>query len=83
MKKIALAVGLVLAGPTWGQNDGGIFTLYRNSVLDGSMRVHIATFDAREGRHYNAANCAIAADLFQEQDSVKTRFWCEPGRFRE
>lgn len=60
-----------------------IYTLYRNSLTDRTMRIHVATFDAIEGEAYNRANCALAADLFQTQPSVQTRFWCEPGRYRK
>lgn len=63
--------------------DTGTFTLYRNSVLDPSMRLHVATFDAADGRAYNAENCNTAADLFSRQPGVRTRFWCEAGRFKK
>ncbi|MBF9029774.1 hypothetical protein HKCCE3408_05140 [Rhodobacterales bacterium HKCCE3408] len=59
-----------------------VSTLYRNSVLDQTMRVHVATFDADDGERYNAENCQIAAHLFQNQPGVTVRYWCEPGRFR-
>jgi hypothetical protein len=59
------------------------FTLYRTSVLDESMRIHIATFDSKDGRDYNQENCELARQLFQSQDGVKTRFWCELGRYRK
>ena len=62
--------------------DADTFTLYRSSVLNSSMRIHVATFDSDEGADYNRENCNLAADLMQHQDGVKTRFWCEPGRFR-
>jgi len=62
--------------------NGEVFTLYRNSVLDNTMRIHVASFDAEAGKEYNSGNCAIAADLFQRQSGVKTRFWCEAGRYR-
>jgi hypothetical protein len=64
------------------------FTLYRNSLLGNpslnrSSRIHIATFDADDGRDYNQGNCETARQLFQSQDGVKTRFWCEMGRYRK
>ena len=58
------------------------YTLYRNSVLDAGMRLHIATFDAKDAEAYNRENCQIAADLFAQQPSVKVRYWCEKGRFQ-
>ena len=80
--RLAVAVAL-LAAPAWSQSDQEVYTLYRNSVLDASMRLHVATFDSRDGTDYNAENCNLAANLFQHQDGVQTSFWCEPGRYRE
>ena len=57
------------------------YTLYRNSVTDSLMRVHIATFDSTDGAKYNQENCQIAQELFQKQVGVITKFWCEKGRF--
>jgi hypothetical protein len=60
-----------------------VFTLYRNSAVNGTLRMHVATFDAADGKAYNMANCSHAAELFEAQPGVKTRFWCEPGRYRQ
>jgi hypothetical protein len=59
-----------------------IETLYRNSLLDENARIHVATFDAAESRAYNQENCRQAQELFQAQPGVRTRFWCEAGRYR-
>jgi hypothetical protein len=59
------------------------YTLYRNSVLDTTMRIHIATFDTKDGGEYNLDNCNIAKDLFQNQQGVKVRYWCEKGSFKK
>lgn len=64
-------------------NSAVVFTLYRNSAVNGALRMHVATFDAADGKAYNMANCGQAADLFEGQPGVKTRFWCEPGRFKQ
>lgn len=81
---------LLFAAPTIAQtnDDDLIATLYRSSVVIESARIHIATFNADngsggEGFVYNWENCLIAAELFQKQDGVKTRFWCEKGRYRK
>lgn len=58
------------------------YTLYRNSLTDAQLRLHVASFDAAEGPAYNRENCEQARALFQAQPGVKTNFWCEPGRFR-
>ena len=60
-----------------------MLTLYRNSVIDSEMRIHIATFNAKDGYRYNSENCFLAANLFQKQPGVKTRFWCELGKFKD
>ena len=66
------------------QNAGGdTFTLYRDSVFDPSMRIHVASFDSNEGAIYNSENCDLAVSLFQGQIGVATRFWCEKGRYQK
>jgi hypothetical protein len=71
---------LVACSPPW---DGDTYTLYRTSVVMPDARLHVATFDAKDGEKYNNGNCQTARELFQAQPGVKTRFWCEKGRFRQ
>lgn len=78
MKLILIATALLL----FGCDRGVEYTLYRSSMT-GITRVHVATFDAKDGEQYNSENCEIAKSLFQAQPGVKVRFWCEKGRFRE
>lgn len=59
------------------------FTLYRNSVTDENMRVHVASFNAADGEIYNKGNCEHAQLLFQAQPDIKTKFWCEKGIFKK
>ena len=59
------------------------YTLYRSSVTDPAMRVHIATFDTDYQESYNQGNCDLARDLFQNQQGVKVKFWCEKGRYKK
>ena len=59
------------------------YTLYRSSLVEGVSRIHVATFDAKGGDGYNLGNCDLAADLFQHQDDVKVRFWCEKGGYKK
>ncbi len=67
-------------------------TLYRNSQVDSSMRIHIATFDAEDsGQYYNLVNCRLASKVLnanvealnpgKEQQTVG--FWCEEGNFEK
>jgi hypothetical protein len=63
--------------------DDSTFTLYRSSMTDSNMRVHVATFDTDNEVAYNQGNCDLARDLFQSQQGVKVKFWCEKGGFRK
>ena len=80
---IAALALVLLSGGSGGASDDRTFTLYRNSVTDPDMRIHVATFDANEKEQYNRENCEIAAKLFTDQAGVKAKFWCEKGRFRK
>jgi hypothetical protein len=73
-----MVIGIVLLGCS----DENIYTLYRDSPGFKDMRLHIATFDARESENYNNENCVLARDLFAAQQGVVVRYWCEKGRFR-
>lgn len=64
-------------------SDSEVYTLYRDSVLSPAFRIHVATFDAKDGRDYNRENCMIARDLFQRQEGVQVNYWCEPGRAKD
>ena len=75
-----LCASLLIVGCS---NSESSYTLYRNSVTDENLRIHVATFDATDGHNYNMSNCQIAQDLFLKQDGVKTRFWCEKGIFKK
>ena len=63
--------------------DNESFTLYRNSLTDENMRVHVASFNAAHGEAYNKGNCEQAQQLFQAQPRVRTKFWCEKGIFKK
>ncbi len=79
MNKFIILISLFLM--SCSQNES--YTLYRNSVIDKTMRLHVATFDAKDGEKYNQENCEIARELFQKQDGVITKFWCEKGKFEK
>ena len=84
MRALSLLTILFMSscGPSSGFEDK-TFTLYRNSVTDPNMRLHVATFDANEKEEYNRENCDVAQKLFGAQPGVKTKFWCEKGRFKK
>ena len=77
-----LAVIVALAATACSQSDDGIFTLYRDSVTDDQMRVHVAAFDSLDGAQYNHDNCYRGIEGFRSQITMGHRFWCEKGRFR-
>lgn len=82
--RIALSYMLaaVLGGVLWNwYRSLDAYTLYRSSLVIENSRIYIATF-AGEGAEYNRENCQTAAELFQGQPGVKTRFWCEKGLYR-
>ena len=79
MKQIILIVIVFLMGCSQSES----YTLYRNSIADEFERIHVASFNAKEDEKYNQENCDIAKELFQKQDGVKTKFWCEKGVFRK
>jgi hypothetical protein len=81
MKRL-VACAALLAILTACQPADTSYTLYRNSALDSTMRIHVASFDTGEGEDYNAENCQVAADLFGRQPGIATRFWCEKGAYR-
>ena len=82
---VPLAVVIALSSIFTGcSTDSGTFTLYRNSVIDRSMRIHVGTFNAADGgEKYNSENCDLAATLFASQAGVKVRFWCEKGIYKK
>ena len=77
----AISIAIVMIGCDASESTS--FTLYRNSILDENMRIHVATFDASDGDRYNKENCNQAQELFQKQPAVKTKFWCEKGSFKK
>ena len=80
-KSILVIVILLIFGCS--QSDSDTYALYRNSVFDELARYHVATFDSKDGEKYNQENCDIAKNLFQKQDGVITKFWCEKGKFKK
>lgn len=86
---LALALASLLLASCGAK--GKPYTLYRNSVVDRTMRVHFATFDATDGNaSYNLSNCEMTARLLNANVTAMTEqggqtrdpfvgFWCEPG----
>lgn len=69
-------------------------TLYRNSPMSYSTRVHWSTFDAVDRDGFNLSNCLMAAGLLNAnlnaaakaeglQRDERLGFWCEPGNYAE
>ena len=89
MRRAAWSAMLAFAAACSPHAAGPTYTLYRNSPVDPTARLHWATFDAGgEGTGAtNKANCAMAASLLDARHADLTgnaqpeRFWCEKGRF--
>jgi len=64
-------------------SDNDQYTLYRNSIIDNNLRIHVASFNTNEGNDYNMENCNIAKELFQSQPDVQTTYWCEKGPYKK
>jgi hypothetical protein len=67
-------------------------TLYRNSQIDNSMRIHFATFNADDsGQYYNLANCRMASKVLNAnvrqlnptKEKQHVGFWCEEGMYQK
>lgn len=80
MKKIIILLVITFL---MGCSQSDTYTLYRNSIADEFERIHVASFNAKDGEKYNQENCDIAKDLFQKQEGVLTKFWCEKGVFNK
>lgn len=79
LRALLLILGITLSAC----DSASTYVLYRNSATDENMRLHVATFDSSDGEAYNRGNCDQARELFQAQPAVKTKFWCEKGRYRK
>lgn len=66
-------------------NDLGYWVLYRNSTIDKSMRIHVASFDSIEGGNveanyeYNRENCESVSQTLGSRVGVTADYWCERG----
>lgn len=75
---------LVVLSASCSTSSGDVYTLYRNSPLDSTMRIHIATFDSKEnGSTYNQEECMHVVELYQRQPGVVSKFWCEKGPYKK
>lgn len=80
---IFVAVSISYIGD-YGRSKKQIYTLYRDSNILNSARIHVATFDAVESNEeYNKINCLRARDLFAKQEVLSpVNWWCEKGYFQ-
>lgn len=79
MRYAALCL-VALSLPACGRPfDHNVYTLYRSAIIGGEA-IHVATFDAKEGRDYNETNCLLVRDLIQSQPGVTVSYWCTQGR---
>lgn len=78
MKKTILTLSLIALTGCGLNDDSDEMRLYRTGVGLPDMKIHVATFDAKEEAEYNRNNCEIAKEHFQ-QPSVTVRYWCAWG----
>jgi len=91
---LLLASMMVASCALWeSDKNAAPYTLYRNSQIEGAVRIHWATFDARESdQAYNLNNCAMASRLLNANLAAFAKangevpesglgFWCEPGKY--
>ena len=92
MNSRVFAAALLPALAACGFHDGDA-TLYRNSPLDLTMRIGLASFNGADGLEYNLDNCEMAARLLNANMDAANKaggatrnpalgFWCEEGAFR-
>ncbi len=74
-----------VSGSKISLSDRGFWTLYRNSSIDKTMRIHVASFDSIEGGsdegnyEYNKQNCEAVSKSLGSQVGVVANYWCERG----
>lgn len=78
----AVVLGVVTVMMSACNGSGPTYTLYRNGVGQDTLRVHVATFDAKELDEYNRETCEQTRELFQIAPNARSQFWCEKGRFK-
>lgn len=94
MKGLVMFATLALVGCSSGDEARSSATLYRNSMLDHTMRVHFATFDAPDKAPFNIDNCEMVARIMNANVDASSAnegkprnqavgFWCERGAFSE
>ena len=71
MPHLVVASAIVLADAVSLE---AVFTLYRNSALDASIRMHVATYDTDQGSSHNRENCWTAQKPFQVLNGVAEGF---------
>ena len=60
--------------------DHNTYSLYRTDPMNPDMRIHVATFDSKDGEEVNKMNCMIAAEVIAKQPGQAARHWCEKAR---
>ena len=82
MKSVLAMVAASMLLTACGQMEN-IYTLYQATFMNPNMRKHVATFDATDGKDYNALNCRSTQYLYQKNAGVDAKFWCEHGPYRK
>lgn len=91
---VIVTIALLAIGGCASEDDGHPATLYRNSILDTSMRIHFASFDAPDKGTFNIDNCEMVARILNanliasaeaegKAPHSSVGFWCEIGSYRK
>jgi hypothetical protein len=52
-----IVLAVFLSGCNSKPNGGQVYTLWRNSQFIETLKIHVATFDSKDGLEYNRENC--------------------------
>lgn len=53
------------------------YYLFRSPIVGSpGERIHVATFNSKDGRLYNEENCTIVRRLMEQQPGVQVSYWC-------
>lgn len=79
MRLSHFAILFLVTSPAMAQSNNEVFTLYRNSVLEPSMRIHVATFDTELLSNLVFELCWSCCDLagFGDFNTVFERDACD------
>lgn len=82
MKSIWFLFVVVTSMNVVSANESSVWTLYHSYIGKPDGRIYLATFDSKQGKNINQANCQATAELWNKREK-SAKFWCELGRYKE